>query len=129
MQVKFFLFAGIAVLLALIFAAIGGYVFIRANNQIEQYDAEIEEWTTPNGTHPEKYLLWEISEGKDPKFVELKEDKKDAEDSKGIAVVMWIFTVIFILVAITMVVIHFVLEKRANDMMGASFFVEGEGPR
>jgi len=126
-----FMFAGVAFLFCVVFASIGGFWYYDCNNSIEHYEDVIESFEDPEG---ENYMLFEMYDQKvppeeHPNYTAAKEDLQEAKDDKGLTPIWFVFAVVLLLVAISLVVIHFILEKRADDKMAASFFVDGgEGP-
>ena len=123
MEIKFLLFAGVAFVFCVIFFAIGGYFYKDASDRIEFYEDEIGTWEEPNGVN---YLNYEI-DPEHPTYLKAKDNLKDAKADKENSAIWFVIGVIFILITLALVVMHFIVEKRADDKLGASFFVEGGG--
>jgi hypothetical protein len=117
----FFLFAGVALLFCIVFGSIGIFWHYNTNNRIDHYQKIIDEYEGGNETK----TLWLEMHPDDPEYKKAVDEKKGAQDDKGLTPLWFVFAVILLLVAIALVVIHFILEKRADDKMAASFFVEG----
>jgi hypothetical protein len=122
----FFLFAGVAFLFCVIFAAVGGFWYWDTNDRIDQYQTVLDEYHGGNET---KTLFFEVYGNETPEYKEAKDKQQEAKDDSAMTPIWFVFAAILLLVAITLIVVHFILEKRADDKMAASFFVDGgEGP-
>ena len=120
----FFVFAGVAFLFCIIFVAIGGFWYFDAKNNIEHNQKVIDSFEKEDGENHLLYQKGEESGVHHENYTSAQKKQEEAEEDQDMTPIWFVFAAILVLVAITLVVVHFILEKRAGDKMAASFFVD-----
>ena len=124
MEFKGLLFAGIAFVVCLIFLSLGGYWMYTANDKIEQSQKQIDKFEKEDGEfHP----FFEINQN-DTEYQKAKKGMEDGKSSKSFSYVFFTIGAICLLIALTLVAIHFIMERNADKKMADTFFVDGKPP-
>jgi hypothetical protein len=124
MQFKGLLFAGIAFVICLIFAVLGGYWLYDNNDKIDKNQQIVDDFEKEDGKYHSDYEF----DQNNTDYLEAKSNLDDANSNKSFSYVFFTISVICLLVAIALVAIHFIMERNADKKLGDSFFVDGKPP-
>ena len=131
MEFKALLFAGIALFFCVAFIAVGAFFYFHYDSEIEHYEKVVDSYESETGKNHHWYEAdWPPDSDQNhtwPDYVNATEDLEDAKSSKSTTAIWFVLGIIMLLVAVTLAAIHFILEKRADDKLASSFFMEGEG--
>lgn len=124
MQFKGLMFAGIAFVICLIFAVLGGYWLYDTNDTIAKNQEIVDAFEDVDGKYHDAYEY----DKNDPEYLKAKNNLEDARSSQSYSYVFFTIGAICLLVAIALVAIHFIMERNADKKLGDSFFVDGKPP-
>jgi len=131
MELKALLFAGIAFFFCVAFIAVGAFFYFHYNSEVEHFEGVVDSYENPTGKNHHWYESdYPPLSGQNhtwPDYVNATEELEDAKSGKSTTAIWFVLGIIMLLVAVTLVAIHFILEKRADDKMASSFFMDGEG--
>ncbi len=129
MEFKALLFAGIAFFFFVVFIVVGGFFLYDANERIEEWQKQVDTFEDLDGDNHHWYdAEWPEGSGVNhthPEYLNAVEESDSAKDSRSFTTVWFVIAVMMLLVALALVAIHFIMEKRSDDKMGASFFMDG----
>ena len=130
MEFKALLFAGIAFFFCVAFIAVGAFLYFHYDTEVEHYEDEVWTYEHGGGVEQHYYESYLDDNGENhtyPDYLNATEDLEDARSGRSVSVIFFVLGVIMLLFAVTLVAIHFILEKQADDKMASSFFMDGDG--